>query len=265
MPQFSTLSSSFPNGVNNCDPYQTMAQAGTPDPTFAAVWADDFLNYTAANYTNTVVGTGAASQVASAATYGAGGYEVLTTSAGATDAVYQQLATAPFLLNTSSNLGVHALFFKAKFQLSDATNCDFYCGLMAVSTTPLSGTVDGVYIQKLTGQTGFTLQVVSGGVVLQSVPLPALCVAAAATPIELGIMVDWQQNVAAFWNPTTGNQPRANPAAPAGASDGRVASYIPALGALLSPAAVTPSIGIRNGAAAIKTCAVDFLVATYER
>jgi len=217
MPQFSSQASLFPNGVNNCDPYQTMAASGIPDPTFADVWVDDFNIYTAANYTVTVVGTGAATLVPSAVTYGAGGYEVLTTSAGATDAVYQQLASAPFLLNTSSNLGLHQLFFKAKFVLSDATNCDFYCGLMAVSTTPLSGTVDGVYIQKLTTQTNFTLQIVSGGVVLASVPLPTPCVAANATLCELGIMVDWNQNVAAFWNPTTGNQPRANPASAAGA------------------------------------------------
>jgi hypothetical protein len=264
MPQFAALASSFPNGVNNCDTWQTMAQSGILDPTFADVWCDDFNTYIAANYTVTTVGTGTVTAVASAVTYGPGGQEILTTSAGIADALYQQLVNATYLLNGSTPASPHQLFFKAKFLLTDALNCNFYCGLMAISATPLSGTVDGVYIVKVSGQYNFTLQVVSGGVVLASVPLPTACVAANNTFCELGIYVDLNQNVAAFWNPTTGNQPRPS-AYQASGPDGRVASYIPSLGTLLSPQAVAPSIGIQNSTAAARSLVVDFLVATYER
>lgn len=245
---FSSLTTQFPGGINNCATWQTMSEAGSPDPSFSQLWHDDFNNYNAGNFTLTLVGTG--TQALTAA-QGPHGILLGTTSAGAADANYMQLPVASFQLTP----GKHA-FFKTELALSDATLCDAYAGLIATSATPLAA-ADGLFFFKASGAATWVLRTIIGGVTVDY-PLPAGCVAANAVFLEVGFHVDQQGNVEAFFNPTTGvNLPAV------GGIRGRVAS-IPNSQAL-TQVLLAPSFGIRNGAAAIKTMAVDYLTVSVER
>lgn len=246
---FDNPTTRMPHGVTNAAPWQTMAAAGIEDPTWSQLYAEDFVVYRTADFTTTVAGSGSA-----AATPFDGGAVLLTTSTGATDAVYQQLVAASFKYNAGRDL-----FFKFAGQLSDSTNCDFYAGLLNNTNTPLSAT-DGVWIKKASGSQALSLVVSTGGT-QTTAAFPSGNTVADGVYFELGIHVDYLGNVEAFFNPTTGdNQP------PSTANRGRdVAIFNTALSAALPTTLLNPSWGLRNGAAAAKTLTVDYVVAVRDR
>lgn len=242
-----SLTTRSPSGATNAAAHQTMGNSGMEDPTWAHQDMNDFDTYAAGDWTVTAVGTGAVTQ-----TSVDGGAILLSTSAGIADALYLQRPVAGFKLTAGKEA-----FFKFRGILSDATASVFHCGLIATSATPLAA-ADGVYIVKATGQTGLALVSKIGGVAT-SVAFPASLVLANATAFELGIHVDAQGNVEAFFNPTTGLNPIA---AQAGAARGYVARLAaPSLTQVL----LNPSFGLLNAAAAIKTLTVDYFVAAVNR
>jgi hypothetical protein len=218
-----------------------MADAGMLDPTWYYDDTDDFMCYSAGFYTTTVVGTGTIAQAALD-----GGAVLLSTSAGATDAVYVQRVVASHKLTAGKDT-----FFKFRGILSDVLADAFYCGLIAASATPLSAT-DGVYLSKASGQATLSLVSKIGGVTT-TVALPASNLLVNAVAFELGIQIKANGDIVAFFNPSTGQSTT---------SRGPVARMTqPALTQVL----LSPSFGLLNSAAAIKTLTVDYFVAASQR
>ena len=243
------LTSRSPNGVTNAAPWQTFGSSGVPDPTWAQMDVDDFNAFVAATWTTTLVGTGA---VAAAA--GKGGLATFATTAGATDATYNQRPVASFV----ATLGKRT-FFKFAGSLSEIGSDVFYAGLIATSTTPLAA-ADGIYLTKVAGAALLSLVHKIGGVTT-TVALPTSIVLTAATAFELGIYISDLGSIHAFFNPTTGINPIA---AASGASRGYVA-VIPVSAAGVTQVALAPSFGLVNASAVARTLTVDYVVAATER
>lgn len=240
---FDSQTTRMPGGVTNAAPWQTLAAAGFPDPTYAQIYAEDFNTFTAGDFTFTAVGTPTQALLAAA-----GGRLRLTNTTGSTDACYAQLVAAGFQLTPGTDA-----FFKFKGKASIVANGTIYAGLIATSTTPLAA-ADGLFVKAVAGV--LTLVSVVGGVTT-SVAFPASEVLVAATDFEIGIHVDYQGNVEAFFNPSTGQNPPA-----AGYPRGRsCALYAPGV----TQALLAPSFGMLNGAGTARTLDVDYVVAAVDR
>lgn len=240
-----SLTTRSPDGSTNAAPWQTMSESGMEDPTWAHQDYNDFDTYAAGDWSITAVGTSAVTQTAFD-----GGAILLSTSAGGTDALYLQRAVASHKLTAGKDA-----FFKFRGQLSDATACAFHAGFAIISATPAAA-ADRLLITKAAGATTLSLTSTVGGV-STTVALPTSIVLANATPFEIGIHVDRQGNVEAFFNPTTGSNPIA-----ATNYRGPVAKLtVPGV----TQALLSPSFGLLNAAAAIKTLTVDYFVAAVSR
>ena len=249
---FNSATTRLWGGLTNAAPWQTMANSGIPDPSWAHVYHNDFDSYVTTDWTVTLVGTGT-----TALAVGVDGGAILqTTSIGIADSIFNQLVQASFKM-----LPGKSTYFKFAGILSDVLNSVFYCGLMAKTATPLTVT-DGLYILKATAQAGLTLVSVIGGVTT-STPLPAACVLAAGVAFELGLEVDYLGNVAAYWNPSTGNNQLGLGTIPLTTSNrGRVASLT---GVTVSQVVLSPSFGILNSTAVARTLQTDYVTAVRER
>jgi hypothetical protein len=252
-----SLTTRLPNGVTNASSYQTMAAAGIPDPSWAHVYHNDFDTYAAGDWTVTKVGTGT---VALAAVDG--GQLLSTTTAGATDAIYNQLTTAGFKL-----LPGRDTWLKFAGILADVSTEVFYCGLVNTTTTPLAPT-DGIYISKAAGVATLTLNIVIGSVTT-TVAFPAAAVLTAGVAFELGLHVDYLGNVEAFWNPSTGADwgqvgPLTSGTATIGARGHAV--YVPnANTGGITQVLLNPSFGILNASAAAHTLGTDYITVVRNR
>ncbi len=249
----------FPGGVTNADRFQTMAQAGVLDPSYYQVYFNDFHSLASSDFV--VTDTGLATN---ALTAGAGGLLLTTTTTGATDSSYLQLQAANFVLTpaTATVAGKKA-FFKIRVALSDATNCNFYAGLLNTTTTPLSPT-DGIYFLKASGATTFNINhAASSTVTTQTLP-SSVNTMANATYIELGWYFDGKGNIQAFVNPSTGYYPQSGSGATnvTAANKGAVASFAPAA---ITSANLNLSFGIQNSTGAARTMTVDYILAAIER
>lgn len=264
MPYFQSLTDTCPNGVTNANDFQTLGQAGFPDPSFAHVYFNDFDTYTAGDWTVTTVTAGAPTQALAA---GLGGRLLVTNTNGAADATYMQKNPAGFNIpqaSPSPSTGKQT-FFKFQGQLS-AVNLDvFFCGLAQAGATTIASITNGIYIAKATAQTGLTLNIVVASVTT-TIAFPATCVLTAATDFELGFFVDVYGNVAGFWNPTTGwSTPitSANLAAGTQTRGYACAVYAPALP---TPATlVSPIFGLLNSSGVANTLQVDYILASNDR
>lgn len=128
----------WPNGLTNVTPADILRKFRLPyfygNQT---VWGSDFDRYRAADWTATVVGTGAVTQINEL-----GGVMELTTSAGATDAVYLDKVGESFQFAAG-----YQSWFTSRVALSDATNTEMVLGLQITDTTP-TAVSDGVYFHK---------------------------------------------------------------------------------------------------------------------
>jgi hypothetical protein len=131
----------FSGGVTNVAGDDPLAQFGMPDPTKWHVFFDDFDTYVVADWTitTTEAGAGSATEALGDAD---GGVLVVTNDAADDDADFFQKVGESFLMASTKRA-----FFKARFKVSDATQCDFVMGLQVTDTTPL-GVTDGIFFQK---------------------------------------------------------------------------------------------------------------------
>jgi len=241
---FTSSTTNFPGGFTNAAPYQAMAQARTPDPSWSQLYHNEFNTFVVADLTTTLVGTGTSALAAES-----GGVLLATTTAGAADANYYQLPVAGFQISTGSQC-----FFKYRGKL-DSLLSDFYCGLIATSATPLAAT-EGLFFVKAAGAGTVVLRSIVGGVTVNTA-LPAAALIAVDTWFELSFYYDDTGNVAAFFTPTTGpTKPAAN------GTRGMVARYSPAAG--FSTAILNPSFGFRNSTAVARTLRTDYLTVSNE-
>ena len=259
MPATDSLTTRMPNGITNAAPYQTMAAAGMPDPSWAHVYHNDFDTYAAGDWTVTVVGTGTAALSASD-----GGMLLLTTTGAAPDSVLMQLKVAGFKCVPGKEV-----FFKAVLNgFSDVITDTIHAGLIATGTTPLAA-ADAVYLLKGNGASAWTLNAVIGGVTV-SAAFPAALNMVAGVPMEVGFHIDYLGNIEGFINPTTGADWQQLDPLSDSASAMKVrgrSAYIPAssLPNGITQVLLNPSFGITNGNATVHTLGVDYITAVRNR
>lgn len=142
----------YPAGVSTAAKGTTLQQMGVPDPFKYIIDSDDFLTYTAADWTVTETQAGATQAIASEA---AGGNLVLTNSAADDDVNMIYRAQEVFKWEPTKRL-----FFKARFKVSDATQSDVAVGLQISDTSPIaSAPTDAFYFLKTDGAATMTFKV----------------------------------------------------------------------------------------------------------
>ena len=263
MAGFPNKTTRTPTGTTNAAPWQTMANAGTQDPTWVHEYFNDFNTYLPSDWVVTVGGTGT-----SALTAFDGGALLSTTSAGATDYLYYQLAAAGFKIGStiaSATQRPKDTFFKYAGILSATVNTVFYAGLIIPSVTPLAAT-DGLYIYKAAGAGTLSLVSKIGGVTT-TYPLPINLTITNTVFFEIGFHVDPYGNIEVFYNPTTGDNPVEynqvqNYSQPVGSV---LKIYQSGATSLVTSALLSPSFGIGNTLAGPFTLTTDYIVAERHR
>lgn len=146
-----------PGGVSTAYEYQTLGSYPYPDPTKYHQFWDDFdafrIGYATTPAVNgdwLVTTTGSGTTLVTDAT---NGIVAFTNSAADDDALFAQwkggstTVSETFLWDSTK-----ALWFVARFKVSDATQSDVVMGLQITDTTPLAVT-DGLYFLKSDGST----------------------------------------------------------------------------------------------------------------
>jgi hypothetical protein len=129
----------FPKGVGTRKRPDPLYNFGHPDRTDYHLFHDDFDTFTAAQWTNTVTGTGT-----SALATGDGGLLAIATTGANNDAVYMQKTTEGFSFEQG-----RPAWFKVRLRV-DALTCVVNLGLQITTTTPATAT-DGIYFLSTTG------------------------------------------------------------------------------------------------------------------
>ena len=200
-------------------------------------YTNDFMEYTAADWTVTAVQIGAGNLTV-ATQNGAGGQVLLTNAANIQDSGFLQLVKESFLL-----LPTKKAFFEARFKISNATQSRFVMGLQKLDTTPLAAT-DGVYFIKSDGDTDIKLNVEKNNTTITTNGAGVL---ADDTFTTMTWMVD----------PTSGSVFYSQ--------DHGTMKSVPYLTSLPDDQTLSVSWGMENGSAGVKTMVVDYITAIVER
>ena len=134
----------FPNGISTSAEGEPLNDFVLPDMTKAHVYFEDFDYYTAADWTITVVETGAGSAV-QALTNLDGGNLLLTNDNAVSDRISYNKVGESFLFE----LGKKS-WFEARWKTSDNFQTDIVFGLQITDATP-TAVSDGVYFRSLAG------------------------------------------------------------------------------------------------------------------
>ena len=222
----------FPNGVTNVGEQSLFAELGQPAATIFHTYFEDFDYYTAGDWTVTETDAGATQ----ALTDGDGGLLLITNTAADNDLVSLQKKGESFRFESGK-----ALFFEARFKVSDATQSDVVIGLQITDTTPLDVT-DGVFFIKADGAATVNFLVEKNNTATTA---SAMATMANDTYIRLGFYYDGSSAVQYFVNGTyTGSSVTTN---------------------LPDDEDMTVTIAIQNGEAAAKTMTVDYVYVAKER
>ena len=124
-----------------------MFQPYPSDQTFYGYF-NDFMTYTASDWTITSTDGGTDSGEVIQITSGAGGQLLITTNDADNDSEELQLKGESFLIDGSKRA-----FFSVRFKLSDATQSDALVGLSITDTTAIDGVTDGIFFTKDDGDT----------------------------------------------------------------------------------------------------------------
>ena len=222
----------FPNGVTNVGEQSLFAELGQPAATIFHTYFEDFDYYTAGDWTVTETDAGATQ----ALTDGDGGLLLITNTAADNDLVSLQKKGESFRFESGK-----ALFFEARFKVSDATQSDVVIGLQITDTTPLDVT-DGVFFIKADGAATVNFLVEKNNTATTASSIATM---ANDTYIRLGFYYDGSSAVQYFVNGTyTGSSVTTN---------------------LPDDEDMTITIAIQNGEAAAKTMTVDYVYVAKER
>jgi len=222
----------FQNGVTNRPVGDIFNSLCTLDPTRFHTFFDDFDTYLAADWTVTEVG------VATQALADANGGRLLVTNAAAdNDSSFSDKVGESFLFE----LGKKA-FFRALFQVNDATQSDFIMGLQITDTTPLAVT-DGVYFRKDDGDALLDFLAIKNSVAVTATGIETVV---DATDLEVAFFWD---GISRIWYGVNGS----------------ALGFIDPGASLPDDEVLTVSFGVQNGEAVAKTMAVDYIFAAMER
>lgn len=237
----------FPGGVTNVTKANPLGQYGMPDPTTWHTYFNDFDTFAVGDWVITTVeaGAGAATE---ALTDVDGGVLLITNDAADDDSDFFQKVGESFLPASGKKM-----FFKARFAVSDATQCDWVMGLQITDTTPIAaagdGVTDGIFFQKDDGDTNidFYVQKDTNGGQLTSTAVTTA--AAAGVYMSLAFYFDGRRYVHVYKD------------------DVQVytADLTETLTTYLPDTELTISFGIQNGEAVAKTMSVDYILAAKER
>lgn len=227
-------STNFIDGVTNVAESSALGNFIMPDPSSAHVWFDDFDSYTAGDWVITTVeaGTGAATEAIGNLD---GGILVVTNDDADDDSDFFQWAGgAGAVKETFTFEDGKALWFKARFKVSDATQSDVVIGLQVTDTAPLAVS-DGVYFLKADGTTSMSLLATASSTSSTATGAATL---ADDTYITVGFYYDGGSNIFAFANDVrSGVLPVTN----------------------MPTTELTISWGIQNGSAGAKVMSVDYI------
>lgn len=228
------MTTRFPSGITNAQPYGPLGNLCTPDPSKTHQFFDDFDTYVAADWTVTEVGV-----ATQALTAGDGGLLLVTNAAADNDSSFQQNLVASFLMEAGKRA-----FFKARFKVSDATQSDFQIGLIVTDTTPMDAT-DGIYFQKDDGDAQLDVYVRKNATT-GSTSTTNVATVVSDTFLVVGFEYDGKTTCSFFVN------------------DVKVSS-LDASSTYLPDTTLAVSFGVQNGEAVAKTMTVDYIFAAKER
>ena len=233
---------SFTAGISTAAKTSALATYPGQDPMKVFTYSNDFDNYVAGDWTVTAVGASTA-----AMTDGANGRLLLTTAALENDGVQLQKVGGAFLPVSGKKM-----WFKTKFQISDATQSDFLFGIAVTDTTAIvaagDGVTDGIFFQKDDGSTSVTLYCQKDTTTGQT-SAASVATITAATDIELAFYYNGVSSIKYFVD---------------GVHKGTLdltttpATYLPDTECRVTMAFLT-------GAAAAITCNIDYIFAAIER
>lgn len=228
-------------GVSTAAKGSPLANYPGQDPMKVFTYANDFDNYVAGDWTVTAVGASTA-----AITDGAFGRLLLTTAGAENDGVQLQKVGEAFL-----PIAGKKMWFKTKFQISDATESDFLFGIAVTDTGAIAaagdGVTDGIFFQKDDGSTSVTLYCQKDTTTGQT-SAASVATIVAATDIELGFEYDGGTAIKYFVD---------------GVHKGTL-SLSTAAG-FLPDTECRVTMAVLTGAAAAKTCSIDYIFAAIER
>jgi len=224
----------FPNGLTNVSETNLFADLVQPDPTLFHQYYQDFDAYASADWT--VTATGSTTQ---ALTAGDGGLLLITNSAANADVCSLQKVPAAFAFTAGKKA-----FFRAKFQVNDASASTVIVGVQNTNANPLTAT-DGIYFSKAAASTSVSL-ISRLNATTGSTTVASVATLANNTQITMG----W------YWDGGSVLQYAVNNVV--------LGSINPSTG-FIPDTTVTPTLYIKNGAAAAKTMTVDYVFFAIER
>ena len=228
-------STNYPNGVTTRPDSDPFFDFILPDPTTAHVYFNDFDTYVAGDWTITTTEAGAGSAT-EALTDADGGVLLITNAAGDNDLDFFNKVGESFLMAAGKQA-----WFRARFQVSDATQSDWVMGLQITDTTMLAVS-DGIFFQKDDGDANIDFHVEKDGTASTAL---AIATNADATNVELAFHYNGIDAVTYF-------------------VDGvRIGSL--AVTNLPDDEELTIAFGLQNGEAVAKTMSIDYILAAKER
>lgn len=242
----------FPFGATTAGKATTLGNFGLPDPTKWHVFFDDFHRWVTddsgvARYTITTIELGAGNAT-EALTDDPFGVLLLTNDNADNDSNFLQKIGESFLPVAGKQI-----FFKARFRVSDATDCDWIMGLQVTDSTPLAadgdGVTDGIFFQKDDGDLNVDFYVQKDATTGQLTQTAVTTASASNVYMTLGFWFDGRRTIKVY-------------------KDDAVVRTIDTGGtftAFMPDTELTVSFGIQNGSAAIRTMSVDYIFAAIER
>ena len=231
-------------GISTADANTTLSNYPAPDPTKLHVYWNDFNEYNVGDWTLTTTEAGAGSAT-EALTDGSFGELLVTNDAADNDSDFFQKIGESFLLTAGKKA-----WFKTRLKISDATESEFYAGLMVTDTDPFSstagdGVTDGVFFMKEDGSTALAIYCQKNATTGQT-SATSIHTMAAATYVTLGWEYDGAGSLKYFINDVHKGTLDAS------------STYLP-------DTELTVSFGLKNGEAVAKTMTVDYIFAAIER
>ena len=228
----------FPSGVTNSRS-KLLSQYPQLDPFKISAIEDDFVGFATGAWTVVETQAGATQAV----TDGLGGRLLLTNSAADNDVNFIRSPGESFLLSKTKKA-----WFRAKFQISNATDAEFYAGFaVASAANPFTGALPdpGIGFHLADGAAAVQFHMDDGGTAYAKTS--GIHTIVAATDVELGFVFDpVRQEVVLYVN-------------------GSPVSTITDVGQYPDAQEVAAVISVKNGSASARTMNIDYILAACER
>lgn len=240
---------SYTAGISTAQKGTVLQKFGAPDPFKYVVDYDDFITYTAADWTVTETQAGATQAVAAEA---AGGNIVLTNSAADDDV--NMLTRTQEVFKWAAD---KRMFFKCRFKVSDATQSDVAIGLSITDTSPVaSAPTDAFYFLKTDGAATMVFKVGKNSTYTTSSTIATLT-------SDTFLTVGFAYNGKTYVDPTVPTV--TNYVFEVYVNDVKVADVNVPSTNVCDDEFVTTILALQNGEAVAKILTVDYFIAAQER